>query len=43
MIISNGEKGEKGTVLIKNRVTENQQNNEQENTKNKDKDKKRIR
>lgn len=42
-IIVNTEKGEKETILIKNRVDENQLNNEQENTKNKNKDKKRIR
>lgn len=42
-IITKTEKGEKETVLIKNRVLENQQNNEQENSLNKNKDKKRIR
>lgn len=36
-IITKAEKGEKETVLIKNRVEENQKNNEQENVKNKDK------
>lgn len=41
-IISKAEKGEKETVLIKNRVTENQLNNEQENSKNKNKDKKEL-
>lgn len=40
-IITKAEKGEKETDLIKNRVAENQQNNEQENSLNKDK--KRIR
>lgn len=42
-IITKAEKGEKETVLIKNRVTENQLNNEQEISKNKTKDKRRIR
>jgi len=42
-IITKAEKGEKESVLIKNRVSENQQNNEQENSLNKNKDKKRIR
>lgn len=42
-IFYNAEKGEKEAVLIKKRVAENQLNNEQENTKNKNKDKKRIR
>lgn len=42
-IITNAEKGEKEAILIKNRVVENQQNNEQENSINKNKDKKRIR
>lgn len=42
-IISRAEKGEKETVLINNRVTENQLNNERENSLNKNKDKKRIR
>lgn len=42
-IITKAEKGEKETVLINNRTLENQQNNEQENTINKNKDKKRIR
>lgn len=42
-IITKAEKGEKEAILIKNRVVENQQNNEQENIKNKSKDKKRIR
>lgn len=42
-IISRAEKGEKETVLINNRALENQQNNEQENSINKNKDKKRIR
>ena len=42
-IISKAEKGEKETVLINNRVTENQLNNERENLLNKNKDKKRIR
>lgn len=41
-IITNTEKGEKETILIKNRVSENQANNEQENSINKNKDKKRI-
>ena len=35
-IITKAEKGEKETALINNRVSENQLNNEQENTKNKD-------
>ena len=35
-IITNAEKGEKETALIKNRVSENQLNSEQENLKNKD-------
>lgn len=35
-IISKADKGEKETALINNRVSENQLNNEQENTKNKD-------
>lgn len=42
-IITNAEKGEKETILINNRALENQQNNEQENSINKNKDKKRIR
>lgn len=42
-IISKAEKGEKETVLINNRVTENQLNNERENLLNKNKDRKRIR
>lgn len=42
-IITKAEKGEKETVLINNRALENQQNNEQENSINKNKDKKRIR
>ena len=42
-IITKAEKGEKETVLINNRALENQQNNEQENSLNKNKDKKRIR
>ena len=42
-IISKAEKGEKETVLINNRITENQQSNEQEKSLNKNKDKKRIR
>ena len=42
-IITNAEKGEKETILIKNRVSENQLNNEPENSFNKNKDKKRIR
>lgn len=42
-IITKAEKGEKETVLIKNRVSENQLNNEQENSINKNKGKKRIR
>lgn len=42
-IIATAEKGEKEAILIKNRVAENQLNNEQENSKNKDKDKKRNR
>ncbi len=40
-IITKAEKGEKEAILIKNRVSENQLNNEQENIKNKDR--KRIR
>ena len=43
LIITNAEKGEKETILINNRALENQQNNEQENSINKNKDKKRIR
>lgn len=42
-IITKAEKGEKETVLINNRALENQQSNEQENSLNKNKDKKRIR
>ena len=42
-IITNAEKGEKEIILINNRALENQQNNEQENSINKNKDKKRIR
>lgn len=42
-IITNADKGDKETVLIKNRALENQQSNEQENSLNKNKDKKRIR
>ena len=42
-IITKAEKGEKEMVLINTRISENQKNNEQENTKNKNKDKKRIR
>lgn len=42
-IITNTEKGEKEAILIRNRIDENQQNNEQENAINKNKDKKRIR
>jgi len=42
-IISKAEKGEKETILINNRISENQLNNEQENAINKNKDKKRIR
>lgn len=42
-IITKVEKGEKESVLINTRISKNQQNNEQENTKNKNKDKKRIR
>ena len=42
-IITKAEKGEKETVLINNRVSENQQSTEQENSINKNKDKKRIR
>ena len=40
-IITNAEKGEKETILINNRALENQQNNEQENSINKNKDKKK--
>ena len=39
-IITKAEKGEKETILINNRALENQQNNEQENSINKNKDKK---
>lgn len=42
-IIAKAEKGEKETGLINNRVSENQQSNEQENSIRKNKDKKRIR
>ena len=42
-IIAKAEKGEKETVLINNRISENHLNNEQENSLNKNKDKKRIR
>ncbi len=42
-IITRAEKGEKETALINNRALENQQINEQENSLNKNKDKKRIR
>lgn len=42
-IIFKAEKGENEATLIKNRVTENQQNNELENSKIKNKDKKRNR
>ena len=42
-IITKAEKGEKETVLINNRALENKQSNEQENSLNKNKDKKRIR
>mgnify|MGYP004572219975 FL=1 len=42
-IITKAEKGEKETILINNRVAENQVNKEQENSINKNKDKKRIR
>lgn len=42
-IISKAEKGEKEAILINNRISENQLNNEQENAINKNKDKKRIR
>ena len=42
-IITKAEKGEKETVLINNRALENQQSNEQENSINKNKDKKKIR
>ena len=35
-IITKAEKGEKEAILIKNRVAENQQNNELENSKSKD-------
>ena len=42
-IITKTEKGEKETILINNRVAENQVNKEQENSINKNKDKKRIR
>lgn len=42
-IITKAEKGEKETVLINNRVAENQQISEQENSLNKNKDKKKIR
>ena len=41
-IITKTEKGEKETVLINNRALENQQNNEQENSINKNKDKKEL-
>lgn len=41
-IISRAEKGEKETVLINNRALENQQNNEQENSINRNKDKKEL-
>ncbi len=40
-IITKAEKGEKETILINNRALENQQNNEQENSINKNKDKKK--
>lgn len=42
-IITKAEKGEKEAILINNRALENKQNNEQENSINKNKDKKRIR
>lgn len=42
-IITKAEKGEKEAILIKNRALENQQISEQENSLNKNKDKKRIR
>ena len=42
-IIDKTEKGEKESVLIKNRVEENQLNNEKENLKNKNKEIKRNR
>lgn len=42
-IITKAEKGKKESVLINNRISENQQINEQENSINKNKDKKRIR
>lgn len=42
-IITKTEKGKKETILINNRALENQQSNEQENSLNKNKDKKRIR
>lgn len=42
-IITKAEKGEKETVLINNRALENQQISEQEDSLNKNKDKKRIR
>ena len=42
-IITKAEKGEKESVLINTRILENQLNNEQENSINKNKDKKRIR
>lgn len=41
-IISKAEKGEKETILINNRITENQQSNEQEKSLNKNKDKKEL-
>ena len=41
-IITKAEKGEKETILINNRALENQQNNEQENSINKNKDKKEL-
>lgn len=41
-IITKSEKGEIEDILIKNRVTENQLNNELENSKNKNKDKKEL-
>ena len=41
-IITKSEKGKKESVLINNRISENQQINEQENSINKNKDKKRV-
>ena len=42
-IMTRAEKGEKETILINNRISENHLNNDQENSLNKNKDKKRIR